>query len=92
MRHIIICYDLKTPGKNYDSLINMIQTIGHGTWAHLQDSVWYIKTALTATEIVKRLRLCIDANDDLFAVEITSFDAVNLHPKYVHHLQRMGIV
>ena len=92
MRHIIICYDLKTPGKDYRSLINMIETIGSGTWAHLQDSVWYIKTTFTASEIVKRLRPCIDTNDNLFAVEIASFDAVNLGAKFITHLRRMGLL
>ena len=37
--HLLITYDLKAPGKDYAPLINMIKTIGSGTWAHIQDSV-----------------------------------------------------
>lgn len=89
--HLLITYDLKAPGKDYAPLINMIKTIGSGTWAHIQDSVWYVKTSLTPDEVVRRLRICTDVNDILFVAEISRSASRNLPHQVQSHLSQMRL-
>lgn len=63
----LISYDLRSPGRNYDSLYKAIKA--YGTWAHITESFWAVKTSDTAVEVRDNLRNYIDANDRLFIIK-----------------------
>lgn len=65
----IITYDLCSPGRNYDDLYKAIKA--YGTWAHLTESTWFVKTDASCTQIRDTLLSCIDSNDRLFIGELT---------------------
>lgn len=67
----LIGYDLNTPGKDYDPLIEAIKKIAHGWWHHL-DSTWLIKHAGDADDILNTLKSHIDSNDEILVVKLTS--------------------
>ena len=41
MTSMIIEYDLRSPGRNYDELYKAIKS--YGVWAHITESTWFIK-------------------------------------------------
>ena len=63
-----ISYDLKSPGRDYDSLINAIKA--YGTWWHQTESVWLVVTNQSAATIRDTLMRHIDRNDLLFVVAL----------------------
>jgi len=69
MNTILVSYDLMAPGKDYARL-----------WSHLEsypnyikplESVWLIKTTLSAEEIRNKIKLYIDSNDRLLVINVT---------------------
>ena len=64
MKTYLITYDLSKPGQAYTDLIKEIKSVANGYWHHLQ-SVWIIRSNLSAAQIRDRLRLHLDANDEL---------------------------
>lgn len=65
----IITYDLCSPGRNYDDLYKAIKA--YGTWAHITESTWFVKTDDSCTQIRDNLLSHIDSNDRLFVGELT---------------------
>lgn len=65
----IITYDLKKQGQNYECLSEKIKS--YGTWAHLQGSVWIVKSDKKSSEIRDHLKACLDENDQLFVAKLT---------------------
>lgn len=63
----IISYDLRKPGRNYDSLYEAIKS--YGTWAHILESLWAVVTSKSAAQIRDHLAEHLDANDGLFVVK-----------------------
>jgi hypothetical protein len=64
----LVTYDLNKAGKNYDGLIDAIKA--YGAWCKSQKSAWFIDTPKTAAEIRDDLQKHIDADDDLYVVEL----------------------
>ena len=71
----VIEYDLRSPGRNYDALYEAIKS--YGTWAHLTESTWFVKTEKTCVQFRDRLLDVIDSNDRLFVGELTGVAAWN---------------
>jgi hypothetical protein len=69
----IISYDLCAPGRNYDELYKAIKA--YGTWAHITESTWFIKTDSSCVEVRDKLLSCLDKNDRLFVGELTGVAA-----------------
>ena len=63
-----IDYDLRKPGRNYDTLIPAIQAVG--TWAHPLKSTWLVESSLNAYQIAVYLRQHMDANDGLLVTRL----------------------
>ena len=63
-----ISYDLKTPGRDYSSLIEAIKA--YGIWWHQTGSVWLIVSQRTTANIRDDLMRFIDPNDKLFVVSL----------------------
>ena len=72
MKKYMITYDLNTPGKNYDNVIDAIKAASNGTWCSFWRSSFLICSKLTANEIFSVLEPHIDSNDSLFIVEVTA--------------------
>ena len=59
MTSMIIEYDLCSPGRNYDELYKAIKA--YGTWAHITESTWFIKTNNTCVEVRDNLLAHMDS-------------------------------
>jgi len=76
---MIITYDLKKPGRNYDALYKAIKALG--SWAKPAESVWVVTGAnLTAASVRDNLRAHVDANDVIVVldVSVTDWGAINM--------------
>ena len=65
----IVEYDLRQTDRNYDALYNAIK--GYGTWAHVTESTWFIKTDETCVQVRDKLMELMDNNDRLFVGELS---------------------
>lgn len=70
MNTILIGYDLNRPGQDYESLIEAIKSLGR--WWHRLDSMWLVKTALTASDVRDALKAHLDKGDELLSIDVTS--------------------
>lgn len=73
MTSMIIDYDLRSPGRNYDELYKAIRA--YGVWAHIAESSWFIKTNETCVQVRNNLTAHMDSNDRLFVAELTGVAA-----------------
>ncbi len=69
MISLIIMYDLRAPGRNYDKLYEAIKA--YDTWAHITESTWFIKTSSTCVEVRDNLLTHMDSNDRLFVGKLS---------------------
>ena len=74
-----ISYDLRKPGRNYDSLIEYVK--GLGPWCHALESTWYVVTNATAEAIRDGAIGHIDANDAILVNGATAPGAWRGLPK-----------
>lgn len=65
-----LTYDLRKPGRNYETLYTAIRAFG--TYAKATESTWFVETNLSAGETLGRLRPHVDANDVLTVNECGS--------------------
>jgi hypothetical protein len=63
-----IDYDLRNPGRNYDSLIPAIKALG--SWAHALKSTWLVESNSNAYQLAVYLRQHMDANDGLLVTRL----------------------
>ena len=64
----LISYDLLSPGKSYENLINRIRSLGA---RQVLLSQWVMVTASSADAIWRDLTQYVDANDRLLVTELT---------------------
>ncbi|MFA9381487.1 MAG: hypothetical protein ACERKO_10560 [Acetanaerobacterium sp.] len=84
MANILISYDLNSPGKNYDGLIEKIKTY---SWAKICKSTWAIHSNLTVAQIRDSLQPYLDKNDVLFVSPCDNWASYNLPDAVVKWLQ-----
>jgi hypothetical protein len=60
-------YDLRQPGRNYESLHSYLKTLD---WWHCLDSTWLVETSKTATTIRDDMLVHIDTNDGVLVVTL----------------------
>jgi len=68
MKAYSITYDLKAPGRNYDSLYEAIKQ--SGTWCHYLESTWIVVSYETSQQIWNRIAPTIDKNDFVLIIEV----------------------
>lgn len=67
MAIVMVTYDLKAPGRNYQPVHDYLKTF---TWCKGLESVWLLDTT-TPTEIIRdKLRSLVDQNDVLFVTRL----------------------
>lgn len=69
----IITYDLNKSGKNYDELYAYIKSFAQ--WAHINQSVWFVKTNKSCVDIVGDMRNILDSDDNIFVAELSNVAA-----------------
>lgn len=70
MSKILIGYDLNKAGQDYSGLIDSIKNTFPTYW-HCLDSTWIVETQSTPVEVRDWLAQFLDANDELFVVDIS---------------------
>ena len=69
MSSIIIEYDLRSPGRNYDELYKTIKS--YSVWARVTESTWFIKTSENCVQVRDKLLTHLDGNDRIFIATLT---------------------
>jgi len=74
MSMYIVSYDLKKGGKNdYIGLIGALRDVsGSEGYLHILQSVFLVKSYLTAGQILSHLRPFLDANDECLVAPLSS--------------------
>lgn len=63
-----VCYDLRQPGRNYESLWARLRAWGA---VRVLESCWVVPEAASASALRDDLQAFIDANDGLFVAGLT---------------------
>lgn len=66
----LITYDLVEPDQDYEGLFDAIKSLDDDAW-HCLDSVWMVRTPLTAAEVRGHLKPHLDSDDRLLVVTVT---------------------
>lgn len=66
----VVTYDLITPGKNYDTVINKIKSFG--PCAHALKSAFFVDSEYSEVQMRDALRTVMDINDVFFITKLTS--------------------
>ena len=67
---LLITYDLRSPGRDYQPLQNEIKKLGHQWWHHME-STWLVQTQLSPKDCYDRLASHLVNPDTVLVVEIT---------------------
>lgn len=70
MNTYLVSYDLIRPGKDYSNLIAHLKS--YGNWGKPLESVWLIKSSLTAEQVRNAARTHMDGNDKIIVIDVTS--------------------
>lgn len=65
----IIEYDLKKSGRNYNAVYEIIKS--YPKWAHITESIWFVKTSDSCVQIRDKIMKEIDSNDTVFVATLT---------------------
>ena len=69
MNTILVLYDLMAPGKDYTRLHDYLKSFSN--WAHPLNSVYLVKTSMTASQVRDGVRQHTDTNDRTFILNVT---------------------
>lgn len=69
MKLLIVSYDLKIPGRNYEGVFSELK--GALSWWHYLESTWIIRTKLTMEVWTDKLLARMDKNDSLLIFDVT---------------------
>ena len=67
---LLITYDLKQPDRDYTTLYESIKQCS-SVWWHYLESVWIIRTEMTANQCFDKIHPNMDNNDYIFIVDIS---------------------
>lgn len=86
MSTYLVSYDLSKPGRNYEDLHEFLRS--QADWAKPLESVWIVKSHLSALEFVNAALEHMDANDHIFVTPFTGAAAwYNITPDVEEWLQ-----
>jgi hypothetical protein len=66
---LLVGYDLNRPGQDYEALLSQLREFG--TWWHHLDSVWLVRTELTAVQLRNELKPLTDVGDEILVIDVT---------------------
>lgn len=67
MAILLVTYDLKAPGRNYEPVHTYLKQF---TYCKGLESVWLLDTTMTAAQVRDALHTLIDSNDKVFVTPI----------------------
>ena len=73
MTSMIIKYDLRAPGRNYDELHKALRA--YSAWARITESTWFVRTNESCAQVRDKLLTHMDGNDRIFVAELTGVAA-----------------
>ncbi len=76
MANFFVAYDLFSPEKNYNALLDEIHTVGRV--AELVRSVWYVNTNLDEIALRDRLRTVMQPQDRLLVIAASNANGFGL--------------
>ena len=80
MEIYLVSYDLHQPGRDYSDLIAANKS--YPSWAHAHESVWFVQTDQSASQVARHLFGYADSNDSLMVVKAAAEAAwYNLNPQ-----------
>lgn len=68
---VLVTYDLKTPGKNYDDLYYCLKNNISTDFIHPLESVWLFNTEKSASAVSSVVKAEMDDNDSLLVTQVT---------------------
>jgi len=71
MTKYLLTYDLSKPGRNYDDLIEHLETT-YGSEGHILGSVWLIETTESSVAVRDAAKAYLDANDKMLVIGVSS--------------------
>ena len=74
MNYYLISYDLNGTNKDYSSLFDEIEKINTAPKCKPLESVWLIKSTLSAIDISKRIRSVVDKDDEFIILQISELN------------------
>ena len=79
-RNLFVCYDLRKSNRDYEAVAKAIKSLG--SWAQVQQSIWYGSSNLDAAKAAEVVWGKMDNNDSLIVVDATESNAswYNLSP------------
>lgn len=82
MATLLVTYNLNGSDDGYKDLFKLIEGLGD-TWHNAKqlDSVWFVKTTKTPSEVDSLLEPAFDGNDNRFIVDITGQPRQGWMPK-----------
>lgn len=69
MAILLVTYDLKAPGRNYDPVHTYLKKF---TYCKGLESVWLLDTKLTAAQVRDALKPLVDGNDKVFVTKLAA--------------------
>ena len=66
----MITYDLKSPGQNYEKVIETIKDCSNGVWCTYWKSSFLIKSSKTVNQIFEKIQPHLDPNDKLLIIKV----------------------
>jgi hypothetical protein len=67
MAILLVTYDLRQPGRNYQPMYDYLKRFSH---CHGLESVWLLDTTVTPEQVRDALKGIVDSNDALFVVRL----------------------
>jgi hypothetical protein len=67
--NLLVSYDLHRPQQNYEAVRARIE--GLGRYAHLQQSVYYLHSALSPEQVAAHIQPALDSDDKLIVAHVT---------------------
>lgn len=67
MSVLLVGYDLRNPGRNYDDLYRAIMRYSH---CHALESMWFIDTQESPVQVRDKLCDVVDADDQIYVMRL----------------------
>ena len=85
----LVSYDLNKPGKDYSGVHKAIESASAGVWCKPLESVYVIRSSLTAQAIYNKICPFLDTSDRILVIEVTGNSYWYLEKDVNDYLQKM---
>lgn len=83
---LLVTYDLKKPGRDYADLYEVLKSAS--SWAKPAESVWLLKTNISCSDWIEKIKKVVDSNDVVFVIKVTqTWASYNVSKKVVEWIK-----